>query len=57
MQVFYSIEKQAIGHDCMHTAGKKNLNKKDIVFQLCEQNWSDAHQESCLIQGVFLTFV
>jgi len=39
----------------MDTAGKKNLNKKDIVFQLCEQNWSDAHQESCMIQGVFLT--
>jgi hypothetical protein len=52
-----ALRSKQIGHNRMDTTGKKNLNKKDIVFQLCEQNWSDAHQESCMIQGVFLTFV
>ncbi len=31
---FTALRSKQIGHNCMHTAGKKNSNKKDIVFSV-----------------------
>jgi hypothetical protein len=33
-----ALRSKQIGHNCMHTAGKKNSNKKDIVFYVTKSD-------------------
>jgi hypothetical protein len=42
-----ALRSKQIGHNCMHIAGKKNSNKKDIVFSVTKSDLMPIKSHAC----------